>query len=218
MSFKPWADGEPACSKSHIELCIQDINKWMTANKLMLNSDKTELLVLNTRHQLPPPLNNISIGPDLISTSNPAKNIGVWFHNVLSMDKQISNICKSAFYHLRNIAKIRKFISFKHSKLDYCNSLLSGLNRNQIQKLQYVQNSAACLLTGDRIYEHITPILKEIHWLPGAERIDFKILLITFKVLNDTAPSYLKELLTRYNPSRTLRSAHEGLLIQPKLS
>ena len=105
VSFKPWADGEPACSKSRIELCIQDINKWMTANKLMLNSDKTELLVLNARHRPPPPLNNISIGPDLISTSNSANNIGVWFDNVLSMDKQISNICKSAFYHLRNISQ-----------------------------------------------------------------------------------------------------------------
>ena len=99
------------------------------------------------------------------------------------MEKQITLIGKSAFYHLHNIAKIRMFISFKDcetlihafvsTKLDYCNFLLSGLSQNQIQRLQYVQNSAARLLTGTRKYDSITPILKELHWLPVAERIDY---------------------------------------------
>lgn len=81
---------------------------------------------------------------------------GVWFDDVLSVDKQITCICKSVFYHLRNIAKIRKFILFQHceilihtftsSKLDQCNLLLSGLKQNQVSKLQYVQNCATCLL------------------------------------------------------------------------
>ena len=129
----------------------------------------------------------------------------------MSIDKQVTSICKSAFYHLPNIAKIRKFISFKNcetlihafvtSKLDYCNSLLSGLSQNQIQRLQYVQNSAARLLTGTRKYDSITPILRELHWLPVAERIHFKILLLTFKSLNDMAPFYLRELLSPYIPS-----------------
>ena len=63
--------------------------------------------------------------------------------------------------------------AFVSAKLDYCNFLLSGLSQNQIQRLQYVQNSAARLLTGTRKYDSITPILKELHWLPVAERIDY---------------------------------------------
>ena len=142
------------------------------------------------------------------------------------MDKQINAICKSAFFHLQNISKIRKFISFSHceilihsliaSKLDYCNSLLSGLKAEQVRKLQYVQNSAARLLTGTRKYEHITPIFKSLHWLPVHERIDFKLLLLTFKALNNLAPPYLQELLPLYKPTRSLRSSNKGLLIVPR--
>ena len=152
MAFRPSSTGEPEYSKSRIESCIQDIGYWMTTNKLKLNTDKTELLVLNARHRPLPTLNSIFAGTDLIIASEPARNIGVWFDNLVSVDKQVTSICKSASYHLHNIAKIRKFISFKNcetlihafvtSKLDYCNSLLSGLSQNQIQRLQYVQNSA----------------------------------------------------------------------------
>ena len=94
--------------------------------------------------------------------------IGVWFDEFLSMDKQVKAVCKSAFFHLRNIAKIRKYRSFTHckilihvfitSKLDYCNSLLSGHRQDHINKLQLVQNSAARVLTGTRKHEHISPI------------------------------------------------------------
>ena len=90
---------------------IRDVNQWMLTNKLILNCDKTELLALHARHRPQPPLNSIDIGSYEIPASSSAKNIGVWFDNVMSMDKQINNICKSVFYHLRNIAKVTKFIS-----------------------------------------------------------------------------------------------------------
>ena len=78
-----------------------------------------------------------------------------------------------------------------------------------------MQNSVARLLTGTRKREHISPILRSLHWLPIPERIDFKLLLLTFKSLNDVAPPYMEELLVRYRPTRTLRSAAKGLLVQP---
>lgn len=121
-------------------------------------------------------------------------------------------ICKSSFYHLKNIASIRRFLSLHHceilihafvtNKLDHCNSLLTGLPKYLIEKLQHVQNSAARLLTYTRKYDHITPVLKELHWLPVAERIDFKILLLTFKAINNIAPKYLQELLIPYETTR----------------
>ena len=73
-----------------------------------------------------------------------------------------------------------------------------------INKLQLVQNSAARLLTGTRKHEHISPILRSLPWLPIPERIDFKLLFLTFKSLNDVAPPYMEELLVRYRPTRTL--------------
>ena len=143
----------------------------MMINKLKLNGDNTELLALNARHRQTSALNSIYAGSDCITASTSARNIGVWFDNLVSMDKHIASICKSAFYHLNNIAKIRKFISFQHcetlihtfitSKLDYCNSVLSGLSKYQTQRLQYVQNSAAYLLTGTNKYVNIMPVLRQ---------------------------------------------------------
>ena len=166
----------------------------MVANKLKLNGVKTELLVLTARQRPQPPLDSIKIGADIIK----AKSIGVWLDSVLSMDVQINNICKTAFFHLRNVAKIRKFLThrqceilihaFISSKLDYCNVLLSDLQQSQINRLQHVQNSAARLLTATSRYEHVTPVLRSLHWLPVSARIDFKILLLVFKVLNGLGP------------------------------
>ena len=142
------------------------------------------------------------------------------------MDKQKNSICQSAFYHLRKVAQISKHISFCHcetlihafvtSKIDHYNILISGLKQGQVRKLQYVQNSAARLLTGTRKQEHITPVLRDLHCLLVHERIHFKIALMTFKCLNQLAPSYLSDLLIHYRPSRTLRSSDKELLVETR--
>ncbi len=85
-----------------------------------------------------------------------------------------------------------------------------------INKLQLVQNAAARVLTRTRKYEHISPVLSTLHWLPIKHRIHFKISLITYKALN--APQYLSELLSHYSPSRPLRSQNSGHLIIPRIS
>ena len=130
------------------------------------------------------------------------------FHPVLVY---ISSICKSASYHLRNISRIRKFLStntteilvhaFVSSKLDHCNSLLYNVPKCALKKLQSVQNAAARLITCSRKYDHITPILKELHWLPVSERIKFKILLLTLKALHQQSPVYIQDLLTDVLPT-----------------
>ena len=102
------------------------------------------------------------------------------------------------------------------SKLDYCNSLLYGCGKTQLKKLQYVQYTAARIVTQTRKFYHITPVLLDLHWLPVSYCIVFKILLLVFKSLNNLSPSYLADRLSYQSHSRVLRSASKQLLDQPR--
>ena len=214
--FKPLINGSLEYSKNLIQECTRDMSIWMKNSKFKLNDDKTDLLVLTARHRPQPPIESIVVGSDLIFPSETVKNLGTVFDTSLSLEKRVTAVCKAGFYHLRNIARVRKHLSFESnqvlihafvtSKLDYCNSLYYGLPDFLIKKPQYVQNSAARLLTGSCKYDHVIHILKELHRLPVQHRIIFKILTLTYKTLNTDAPQYLKDLLQPYVPSRNLRS------------
>lgn len=146
----------------------------------------------------------------------------------LLFEYHIKQITRTAFFHLRNIAKVQKFLSkddaeklihaFVTSRLDYCNVLFSGLPNTYIKNLQRVQNAAARLLTRTRKFDHITPILVSLHWLPIQARADFKVLLLTYKSLHGLAPLYLSGLLAPYRPTRSLRSQDAGYLVVPKIN
>ncbi len=106
--------------------------------------------------------------------------------------------------------------AFITSKLDYCNSLYTGISQTALSRLQLVQNAAARLLTRSQKRDHITPVLQSLHWLPVRYRVDFKILLIVYKSLNGMAPSYISDLLIEHNVTRSLRSSNQRLLFIPK--
>ena len=214
--------------KSCVEACLVDIMNWMSENKLKLNTDKTELLILSSKFRAEPIFPVLTVGSDIITPTPHARNIGVTFDKFLTMSIHINDICKSAFYHLRNIARVRRYLSihtteqlihaFVTIKLDNANALLYGLPKDQIGKLQRVLNSAARLLTGSHRYNHITPILIQLHWLPVEQRIIYKIILLTFKALNGLAPQYIAEMISHYEPSRCLRSSKAHLLNEPRFN
>ena len=106
--------------------------------------------------------------------------------------------------------------AFVSSKIDYCNSLLYGLPKKHHDKLQRVLNCAARVISRLRKYDHITTVLATLHWLPIPQRIEFKILLLTFKALHGLAPLYLRELLVWHKAPRSLRSNDLALLEVPK--
>ncbi len=101
---------------------------------------------------------------------------------IFLFESHVSSICKTAFFHLKNISKLRPMLSTSNaeilihaSRLDYCNALLGGCSARLINKLQLVQNAAARVLTRTRKYDHISPVLSTLHWLPIKHRIDLKI-------------------------------------------
>ena len=196
VSFKPNDANAQVDTICAMEDCIKDIGNWLIEGRLLLNDDKTEFLhvVIGTRQQLNK-LNPsvLHVGGLTIDPSVNVRNLGMIFDNSISMDTHINQVCKTAFYHIHNIRRISKYLSqeslktlvhaFVMSRLDYCNSLLYGLPKYRISKLQQVQNAAARLITNTRKYDHITPALYNLHWLPVFYRIYFKILIITFKAL-----------------------------------
>ncbi|KAI2660988.1 RNA-directed DNA polymerase from mobile element jockey [Labeo rohita] len=215
---------------SKLTECVKNVKDWMTNNFLLLNSDKTEILLIGPKNNTQNLLTyNLQLdGCTVTVTSTTVKSLGVILDSNLSFENHISHVTKTAFFHLRNIAKLRNMLpvsdaeklvhAFMTSRLDYCNALLGGCPASSINKLQIVQNAAARVLTRSRKYVHITPILKSLHWLPIRFRISYKIALLTYKALNGLAPAYLTSLLPRYNPSRSLRSQNSGLLVVPRIA
>ena len=200
----------------------------MTNNLLKLNEDKTELIIVTSRDSISKEQNiTINIGGHTISPSDTCpKNLGVVFDSTCSLKQHVSNICKSINFNLYSIGKVRRYLdqsttekmvnALITSRMDYCNSLMYGMNQSLVDRLQRCQNHAARIITLRRKYDHISPVLCDLHWLRVKYRIQFKVLLLTYKALNGMAPIYLKDLLVIHAPVRSLRSQNDNLLLTPR--
>ena len=118
--------------------CYLDIRNWMTQNKLQLNSEKTEAMLTGTRQKLSSiSVNTLQLDNTTVPLSDSVQSLGVVLDSTLSMENTISQTAKSCYYQLRRISSVRKYLSTEAtvklatslilSRLDYCNSLLSGL-------------------------------------------------------------------------------------------
>ena len=150
---------------------------------LKQNADKTEVIVFTSR--LVSEI-SVTIGDSNIKFSSCVKNLGAWLDSRMDMERHVNSVCKSCFGQIRQISHIRQFLttdvtkslvnSLVTSRLDYCNALLYGVPKTILNKLQNVQNTAARVVTRTSRFSHITPILKELHWLPIQYRVQYKIL------------------------------------------
>ena len=160
------------------------------------------------------------------SSMGPPRNHGVLFDSTRCLNDHINTICQNINYQLYSIAKIRKYLNKPTTekminfvltfRLDNCSSLLYGINGYLVSQLQLCQNNAARIVSLRRKYGHITPVLKELHWLPVEQGISYKILLLAYKAPHDIAPSYLSSLLSPYKLGRPLRSEGKHLLTTPR--
>ena len=140
------------------------------------------------------------------------------------MDEHIKRICQTVYFHIRNARKILTTETAATiiqvlitSRIDNGNSLLTGISERLLCKLLLAHNAATRILTKTRKFEHISPILQELHWLPVCERIQFKLLILTWKSLNGIAPQYLSNLLVPYKPTSALCSSDKHLLVVPRI-
>ena len=194
----------------------------MTANKRLLNDNKTEaMIILSNRMSVHSPLPSvIHIGDADVPFVSSVKNLGVTLYSNLSKSQHISNTCKAAYIQVRYIGSIRHLLttqatqtlvcSLVLSRLDYCNSLFSGCPQYLLDKLQKFLNAAARLVCKANKSDHIHPILETLQWLPVSHRIQYKISTISFSSISGTAPQCMSEFLQPYTPARQLRSASDS--------
>ena len=217
-------------SLEKLKTCISQIFGWMTDSKLKLNPTKTEFLLIGSKLQRSKfsDFFPIEILNNLTTPSHSARNLGVCFDSNLNYKDHISQTCKTCFYHIRNLRRIRKFLSLGtaktvasaliNSRLDYCNSLLYGLPSRDLSKLQRVQNSLARVICRASRFSSSKPLLKKLHWLPIVYRIDYKICSLVYNSLSTGQPTYLSELIKlATNGTRQLRSSDTTKFITPKV-
>ena len=224
--FNPKVESSVLNAVHAVETCCKDIRAWMQYNKLKLNDDKTELLAISAN---PSELLNISvkIGEHTIDvTELSPRNLGVLFDARLAHTDNIAKVSKTIRYNLQSISKIRNLLTkpdteklvyaLATSRLDYCNSLLAGSPYTVIQPLQLVQNYAARVISCTRKYDRVSPVLRELHWLPVRQRVYFKVLLLTYKALHGEAPPYLRDELHNYEcPREGLRPKEDRVFDVP---
>ena len=133
---------------------------WLGSSQLLDKVDCHDVLVLGTR----------------VAISDTARDLAVVIDRELSLAAHVTAVCRSGYNELRQLRPVVRSLSMNATKtlvqafiscrLDYCNSLLYGINDGLLQRLQSVQNAAARLVTGARRSDHIAPVLRQLHWLP----------------------------------------------------
>ena len=178
-------------AQSCIQTCIDDVLLWMNSNKLKLNTGKTEVMPVGSASRLESVDSEcVNTGGNSVPFKTSVKYLGIHLDRTLSMQQHISSIYHASFLELRRIASVRPYlfqsaaaslvVTMVISRLDYCNSVFIGLPADQIVRLQWVQNNAARLIMKKRRRDHVSPLLKELYWLPVKFRCQYKIATLAY--------------------------------------
>ena len=195
--------------ENRLNIILSKLIDVYSSLKLKINPDKTEVLII------PPKRLNVTIeklflaGEEIIPV-NFLKSLGVLIDNNLSWSRQINATCSSCYNQLRKLNRIKQYLSIETrivlvrtlilSRLDYCNSLLSGATKASLNKLQLVQNAAARFIGSVRKYESVNEILYSLHWIPIHRRIEYKSLMFAHQIMHQ--PSSLSYLTDSFHINR----------------
>ena len=190
---------------------------WVVQNKLQLNDDNTEILLIGSAPGIDLP-SSVGVGQSDISFSSAARNLGVIFDSELALKEQVNKLCQLAYLEIRRIGSVRQYLSVEATKTlvsslvlsrhDYCNAFLAGSPHVLFDKIQRVIHCSVRLIYKASKSAHIT-LLFDLHWLPVSSWIQYKIALTCFHIISGTVPPYLSELLHLYSPSRSIRSTSD---------
>ena len=197
---------------------------------IKLNSDKTEFIIIGTKQQRHKLSNHfpVKLLDNDISSSDSVRNLGVIFDSDFSFHKHVSNniICKSCFYHIRDLRRIRRHIPLStaktisnfliSSRLDYSNSLINNIAKHDLSKLKRVQNCLARVVLRAPRFPPSLLLIKQLHWLPVNYRIKFKLSTLAYRAPAIHQPPYLASLLNFSNIPRQLRSSTSQQLSIPR--
>lgn len=184
---------------------LTSVASWCCANQLLVNPGKTKLCVFGSSQMLKrtsiPPI--MFMGKELTIVTS-VKDLGIVLDRHLSFNEHICTLVSDLMSKLCMINRIRHLLDqstllmvincLVFSKLFYCSSVWSGTSKHNVGKLQLVQNFAARILSGKLKYEHITPTLKELNFLPIAKLLYLRDAVLTFKCMNGLAPDYLSSI------------------------
>jgi hypothetical protein len=214
--------------QTRISNCIDDVAAWMCSNRLQLNSTKTEILWSATsrrHHQLPQ--SPLRVGTDQVKPASVIRDLGIYLDADVSMRSHVAKTVSTCFAVLRQLRSIRRSVSrpvlqslvtsLVLSRLDYGNATLAGIPAHLLQRLQSVMNAGARLIFSSSRFDHVTPLLRQLHWLKAPQRIEFKLAVLVYKCLHGSAPSYLVDELRQLGdvePRRRLRSASSSLAVR----
>jgi len=212
---------------SLLENCLTDLSNWLCQNGLCLNPSKSEAILFGTRQRVKtvPSIGSVTVAGETVNLSNVITTLGVTLDSNLSFSSHINSIAKSCYFHIKALRHIRSSLpddvcanvaaAIVQSRLDYANSLLYKAADKHLNRLQQVQNCLARTVLPNSFLLKSSHLLHTLHWLPVNRRIDFKIAVLTYKILSVHQPAYLADLVTHCVPSRALRSSDQALLRQP---
>ena len=223
---------DAASAADRISRCVIDVKVWLASRYLLLNETKTEAVLFsvpNNRVPQPPPL-LIDICGCNVSTSANIRDLGVHVDSTMSMAAYVSRTCRTTYAQLRGIARIRSSLPLRAcktlvhalvtSRLDFGNAALYGITGTLLHRLEMVQRSAArVVLCPRRRDQHsMTAALRELHWLPVAQRIQFQLLTLMHGAVHANTPRYLADRISPYVPCRSLHSADQSLIVVPRVN
>ena len=223
------SDRQPAVIR--LLACVSEIESWMSSNRLKLDASKTEFIWIGTRRQLSKVEEEaLMVGGQSITPMVKVRDLGVYIDRELTMEAHVSNTVHGCMYQLRQLRSIKRPLTldsrralataFVASRIDYCNGVLYGVAKGEVQRLQMVLNAAARLVVGTGKFSHVTPILRDVlHWLPVQYRISYKIAILARDCIHGIGPANFGDVCAPVTaaPGRTnLRSATRGDLVIPQ--